>query len=261
MRSLPAESSLNNASRSNAAASAAPTNAFNNMRINNELPPPAYNTPNPPSLPSRTPSQPPSKPEIARATALYRYTEPDDCTFEVGDQISVFEYMNADWWLGKNTRTGKEGVFPVNYVQVQSNPTPNPAQGSYGNEKASGYGGYSSQQAQLPPPGPSNPYNSSAPPMAVANEPTASGPPSKGQENAKKFGKKLGNAAVFGAGATLGGKLVNSIFWDCYYACGIWGFKLHSRGVGAFSGFHLLHWGTSSLIDDKYDRSLLKIAE
>ena len=106
MRSLPAESPLNNSSRSNAAP--VPINAFNNTRVN-DLPPPAYNTPTPPSLPNRTPSQPPSKPEIARATALYRYAEPEDCTFEVGDQISVFEYMNADWWLGKNLRT--DAVF------------------------------------------------------------------------------------------------------------------------------------------------------
>ncbi|KAE9380397.1 hypothetical protein N431DRAFT_449178 [Stipitochalara longipes BDJ] len=213
MRSLPAESPLNSSTRSNGAASSIPTNAFNNMRINNEPPPPAYNTPTPPSLPSRTPSQPASKPEIARAIALYRYDEPEDCTFEVGDNISVFEYMNADWWLGKNMRTGKEGVFPVNYVQVKQTPTPALAQDSFGNEKAGGYSSYPGQQAQaLPPPGPSNPYDSSVPPMAVANQPAANGPPSKGQENAKKFGKKLGNAAVFGAGATLGGKIVNSIF-------------------------------------------------
>lgn len=213
MRSLPAEASLNSSTRSNGTASSVPTNAFNSMRINNEPPPPAYHTPTPPSLPSRTPSQPPSKPEIARAVALYRYDEPEDCTFEVGDNISVFEYMNADWWLGKNLRTGKEGVFPVNYVQVKPNPTPAVAQDSYGNEKASGYSSYPGQQAQaFPPPGPSNPYDNSVPPMAVANQPVANGPPSKGQENAKKFGKKLGNAAVFGAGATLGGKIVNSIF-------------------------------------------------
>jgi LAS seventeen-binding protein 1/2 len=185
------------------------------MRLNNDNPPPAYNTPTPPSLPNRTPSQPPAKPEIARATALYRYAEPEDCTFEVGDQISVFEYMNADWWLGKNLRTGKEGVFPVNYVQVQQNPAPipSPAQGHYGNEKANGYGGYPGQQSQgFPPPGPSNPYDSSAPPMAVANQPTDHKQPGKGQEMGKKFGKKLGNAAIFGAGATIGGNIVNSIF-------------------------------------------------
>jgi LAS seventeen-binding protein 1/2 len=212
MRYLPAESPLNSASRSNAAAAAVPTNSFNNMKINNEPPPPAYNTPNPPSLPSRTPSQPAAKPEIARAIALYRYAEPDDCNFEIGDEISVFEYMNNDWWLGKNVRTGKEGVFPVNYVQVRHKATPIMNQG-YGNEKANGYGGYANQQSQgLPPPGPSNPYDSNVPPMAVASQPVDNKPPGKGQENAKKIGKKLGNAAVFGAGATLGGKLVNSIF-------------------------------------------------
>jgi hypothetical protein len=36
--------------------------------------------------------------------------------------------------------------------------------------------------------------------------------PSKFEQGGKKFGKKLGNAAVFGAGATIGGKIVNSIF-------------------------------------------------
>jgi hypothetical protein len=107
--------------------------------------------------------------------------------------------MNAEWWFGTNLRTGREGVFPVNYVKVL-------VQDSYNDEKASGFGG----QAVAPAPGPSSPYDTSVPPMGVANQQV--GPPSKGQENAKKFGKKLGNAAVFGAGATLGGKLVNSIF-------------------------------------------------
>jgi hypothetical protein len=34
----------------------------------------------------------------------------------------------------------------------------------------------------------------------------------KGKEMGKKFGKKLGNAAIFGAGATIGSNIVNSIF-------------------------------------------------
>jgi hypothetical protein len=33
-----------------------------------------------------------------------------------------------------------------------------------------------------------------------------------GNEQVKKFGSKLGNAAIFGAGATIGSKVVNSIF-------------------------------------------------
>jgi len=35
---------------------------------------------------------------------------------------------------------------------------------------------------------------------------------SKLGKNGEKFGKKLGNAAIFGAGATIGGKIVNGIF-------------------------------------------------
>ena len=120
--------------------------------------------------------------------------------------------MNEDWWLGKNMRTGQEGVFPVNYVQVQTNPSNTSPQKYFGNEKAGGYGGYQPQQQQgPPPPGPSNPYNSAVPPMQSAEQPVGS-KPGKGQEMGKKFGKKLGNAAIFGAGATIGGNIVNSIF-------------------------------------------------
>lgn len=36
--------------------------------------------------------------------------------------------------------------------------------------------------------------------------------PSKLEEHGKKFGKKMGNAAIFGAGATIGSKVVNGIF-------------------------------------------------
>lgn len=217
MQNLPSESSLNGPAPSRsgvATASSAPTASFSNLSVN-DLPPPAYNTPTPPPAPDHTPT----RPEIARATALYRYAEAGDCNFQVGDQISVYEYMNADWWLGKNMRTGQEGVFPVNYVQQQTNPTgglngnmsPSP-QGPYGNEKASGYGGYQPQKQQgPPPPGPSSPYNSAIPPMQIAEQ-SVEARPGKGQEMGKKFGKKLGNAAIFGAGASIGSNIVNSIF-------------------------------------------------
>jgi hypothetical protein len=222
MKALPAESPLGGTSRSSAATPSAPTEALNNMRLNNTASPPAYSNPVPPSLPNRGT---PSRPELARATALYRYAEAGDCNFEVGDQIVVYEYMNADWWLGKNTRTNHEGVFPVNYVQVQTNPTPPgragptsppPQGGYYGNEKAgAGFGGgYPAQTQQYqapPPPEQSNPYNSAIPPMQIAEQPVEK-KPGKGAEMGAKFGKKLGNAAIFGAGATIGGNIVNSIF-------------------------------------------------
>ncbi|QSZ36599.1 hypothetical protein DSL72_006479 [Monilinia vaccinii-corymbosi] len=185
-----------------------PVAAFSQLSVNNNNPPPSYQSTPTPNLPSG-PTQPPSRPEIGRATALYRYTEPDDCNFDVGDIIIIYEYMNADWWMGKNEKTGKEGVFPANYVQKHTNQPPQHTT-YYGNEKAA-YSPYGVQQQGPTPPGPSNPYNSAVPPMAVAEQPT-DGKPSKGGEMGKKFGKKLGNAAIFGAGATIGGNIVNSIF-------------------------------------------------
>lgn len=227
MSALPAESPLSGASRSaSAVAQAPPTAALNNLNLGNTTSPPSYAAttsplPPTPSLPDRNT---PSKPEIARATALYRYAEQGDCNFEVGDEIAVHEYMNADWWLGKNLRTGQEGVFPVNYVQIQTNPTPPfrpgsnaaPAHNQYYNQDKSNTYGFAyppqPQYHQAPPQaGPSDPYNSAAPPMQVAEE-SGEGKDGKGAEMGKKFGKKLGNAAIFGAGATIGSELVHSIF-------------------------------------------------
>jgi hypothetical protein len=53
-------------------------------------------------------------------------------------------------------------------------------------------------------------------PLAVAQTGSSQYPegrkPSKLEENGKKFGKKMGNAAIFGAGATIGSNIVNGIF-------------------------------------------------
>jgi len=160
----------------------------------------------PPPLPGRKePAPPPARQVHAYCTALYKYSAADvrDLSFSKGDRVAVFEKMNADWWLGRNESTGQEGIFPKAYVVEEQQPY---------NEKA----GYPA------PPGPQNPYNSSVPPMGIAggynnnnNNNHYNGEedkPTKTEENTKKFGKKLGNAAIFGAGATLGGKIVNSIF-------------------------------------------------
>ncbi|KAK5633915.1 hypothetical protein RRF57_009629 [Xylaria bambusicola] len=227
-RLLPTESSLSGAptpaSRNASAVSPppAPTNAMANLALSqNPSPgpaPPAYNTTGPPALPSRAnppPPPPPTKPVIARARALYQYRAADDrdLSFERDDQIAVHEYMNDDWWMGRNNRTGAEGIFPKNYVQIDHDEKAGyyaPAQPVYASPAPSGPNG-----AYPPPPQAQNPYNSHVPPMAVAQG-------SGGQDGqqgeskvgaaGKKFGKKLGNAAIFGAGATLGGNLVNSIF-------------------------------------------------
>jgi hypothetical protein len=182
--------------------------------------PPSFNA-TPAPLPPRNQ---PQHNEIAHVVALYRYNDPDprDLNFEPGDHISVTEYCNAEWWQGKNVRTGEEGIFPQNYVRKEN--TPSSLAQQYNNNEKSGpymYGGppqqqmggyYPNQPSQPGPPGPSDPYSSSVPPMAVAEQPAGASGGGKGTEMGKKFGKKLGNAAIFGAGATIGGNIVNSIF-------------------------------------------------
>lgn len=163
------------------------------------------------------PPPPANHKEIAHAVALWAYVTPDarDLNMQPGDAISVTEFVNAEWWLGKNIRTGEEGVFPSNYIRRENFPSslaqaqPQPQHAYYGDQK-------SAQQYQ---PGPSNPYNNSVPPMAIAEgqqgqpaEQQGEEKPNKAAEMGKKFGSKLGNATIFGAGATIGGNLVNSIF-------------------------------------------------
>ncbi|GAP92087.1 putative sh3 domain-containing protein [Rosellinia necatrix] len=231
-RQLPAESSLSGAptpaSRTGASAvppPPAPVNAMANLALHQNPSsgpaPPAYNATGPPALPARNnppPPPPPTKPVIARARAVYKYQAADDrdLSFEKDDRVAVHEYMNDDWWMGRNERTGAEGIFPKNYVQIDHGEKAGyyaPAQPTYASPPPAGVnGGYP------PPPQAQNPYNSHVPPMAVAQgsggapNQAEGGGSSKVNEAGKKFGKKLGNAAIFGAGATLGGNLVNSIF-------------------------------------------------
>ena len=63
----------------------------------------------------------------------------------------------------------------------------------------------------MPTPTPSQEYGNM--PLTLANG-MAPDPkkPSKLEEHGKKFGKKMGNAAIFGAGATIGSNIVNGIF-------------------------------------------------
>lgn len=152
--------------------------------------PPAYSQTGPPALPKRSepPAPPaPTKPVLTNARALYKYagSDPRDLNFERDDQVAVHEYMNADWWMGQNLRTGEEGIFPRNYVQVEE-------------KKIWPPGPPGPQQAAVPyqpgPQAPVNPYNSHVPPMAVAHqgssESGSNGDKSKMEQHGKKFGKK-----------------------------------------------------------------------
>lgn len=140
-------------------------------------------SPAPPAYPIAP--APPTAPPLTYATALYAYNASDagDLALQANDRVAVTEYMNAEWWKGCNERTKQEGIFPRNYVKVEEKITEPPAPTNYGNM-----------------------------PLDVSNGAAEPGKAGKGQEMGKKFGKKLGNAAVFGAGATIGSNIVNSIF-------------------------------------------------
>lgn len=236
MTALPAETPLRGSGATNAypptpVSTASPVPAPSNNELSNHFA--AMNVSAPAreqtaSTQSRPPPPPvPHKPELSHAVALYAYpkSDPNDLVLERGDHISVTEYMNADWWSGTNVRTGEEGIFPKNYVRVENYPSSlaQPQTSGVYNEKAV-YGGPPPQYTNTGYQGqpvyggyqqPQNPYNNPVPPMAVANDQQPvqdPGHPGKGQAMAKKFGSKLGNAAIFGAGATLGADVVNSIF-------------------------------------------------
>ncbi|WPH01827.1 Hypothetical protein R9X50_00468100 [Acrodontium crateriforme] len=164
------------------------TAASTNGALNEKSDYSAYN-PSQSALPSSYNTPPPTEwPPLAQATALFVYNSTDagDLALQPNDHITVTEYMNAEWWKGKSARTGQEGIFPRSYVRVieEKAPAGNPTGNNYGNA-----------------------------PLEVSGMGNGDGQvPSKGQEMGKKFGKKLGNAAIFGAGATIGGNIVNSIF-------------------------------------------------
>ncbi|KAK4145741.1 SH3 domain-containing protein [Dichotomopilus funicola] len=236
---LPAESPLSgagarstNSTPAPAAAAPVPSPALptRNNNANSSAPaPPSYaqSTASPPALPTRNnppaPPAPPAKPVLTHARALYRYTASDarDCSFERDDRIAVHEYMNADWWMGRNLRTNQEGIFPKNYVVAEEQAqktapahTPIPApyqQPQYASPApAQQHGGY--PIAPVPVQGG---YPAAPPPGQAYQQDQqqgGDGKESKMGEHGKKFGKKLGNAAIFGAGATIGSNIVNSIF-------------------------------------------------
>ncbi|KAI9823155.1 MAG: hypothetical protein M1832_002598 [Thelocarpon impressellum] len=143
------------------------------------------------STPSQAAAPPPAygaAPELAMASALYAYAPADagDVVLQPNDRVAVLEYVNDEWWKGRNVRTGQEGIFPRSYVKVVDE--------KRGAAPASNYGNMPLDVSQS---------------GSAAADPAK---PSKVNEAGKKFGKKMGNAAIFGAGATIGSNIVNGIF-------------------------------------------------
>lgn len=164
-----------------------PTNQFANTSLNEKAP--VQQHPPPPGPP---PGPPPAY-GLCTATALYAFEVKDhgDLELQPYDKIQVLKYENDQWWYGRNERTNQEGIFPrawVNVVQEKGPPPPPPAT-NYGNMPLE-----VSQSGSAPP------------------GPEGDGKGNKFEQHGKKFGKKMGNAAIFGAGATMGSNIVNSIF-------------------------------------------------
>lgn len=176
-----------------------PSSSFANLNVNGsngnnasyapQSPPANVQPPQQAQPPPAYPQAPAPPSALTYASALYAYKPSDSYDLELaaGDRIAVTEFMNEEWWKGRSERTGQEGIFPRNYVRVEEKlPQSNGKASSYGNM-----------------------------PMDVANgsgDPGRVQGPNKTQEMGKKFGKKMGNAAIFGAGATIGSNIVNSIF-------------------------------------------------
>ncbi|KAF2830320.1 SH3-domain-containing protein [Ophiobolus disseminans] len=186
---------------------AVPTQGLSHMSLNNQPTPAASPAPEkkaanigyyadthanapPPAYPS-APATPAGPVILAHASALYQYNAQDagDLALLPNDKVVVTEYMNTEWWKGKNERTGMEGIFPASYVRKE-------------------------EKTVMPMMAPSAPApsNYGNMPLDVSNSAQTPHAPGKAEQQGKKFGKKLGNAAIFGAGATIGGKIVNGIF-------------------------------------------------
>lgn len=172
--------------------------------------------------------------------AIYDFPPQQDGDLElhVGDKVEVLEKPSAEWYKGRCN--GKTGMFPSNYVkaafstsgQSESKRAPAPPHYQGSNESkmekqytnSSNQSSFQQQQQQYPPPS-TNYYQQPPPQQQVVYQqaPQQQQPQqvivqqpqqqqSNGSSQMKKFGSKLGNAAIFGAGATLGSDLVNSIF-------------------------------------------------
>lgn len=65
---------------------------------------------------------------VSRVRALYDFvpSEAGELEFKKGDVIAVLESVYKDWWRG--SLKGKTGIFPLNYVEKLSDPTPDELQ-------------------------------------------------------------------------------------------------------------------------------------
>ncbi|PWW75735.1 SH3-domain-containing protein [Tuber magnatum] len=164
------------------------------------LPVAAQAPPSPPPPPSYTPT--PLVLSLANAEWTFVGSEKGDLAFKAGDTIEVLEKVKDDWWRGRIAGgNGEIGLFPSSYVKE--------TRVLAGKEKA--------PLPSLPPRAGNNGYGPGGNMMTDVAHGNGGQQQQEGGggivgKNGEKFGKKLGNAAIFGAGATIGTRIVNGIF-------------------------------------------------
>lgn len=178
----------------------------------------------PPPTQRRTSVSSTSKGEYAEAIYDYAPQQSDDLRLSRGDKITVLEKVSDAWWKG--SVNGRSGMFPANYVKLYSAPSddsrsavnvaPPPSyQQSQPFYQQQQQQPYYQQQMQQPY------YQQSQSTLNIPGQIPVGQPPvqqqpqqQQGQHSGsfKRFGSKLGDAAIFGAGATIGSDLINSIF-------------------------------------------------
>lgn len=176
--------------------------------------------------------------------ALYDFTpvEQDDVRLARGDKLVITECLSSSWYKGyrKGEKRESAGVFPSNYVKIISEsefetperetaPPPPKYEAAESavvhsppSQPPQNYGPAQNYQQQYPPQNYQNYGNAPFPPQSTNYYPPAQPPQNQevveqqsgslGSNHFKKFGSKLGNAAIFGAGASIGSNIVNSIF-------------------------------------------------
>lgn len=126
---------------------------------------------------------------LSLAEALWAFpgTEPGDLSFQAGDRLEVLEKVKDDWWKGRIAGREPTGLFPSSYVRETQILREKPGLPSLPPRAGYGPGG--------------NPMTDVAHGTSVfesQQQEEATKKPLLGK-NGEKFGKKLGNAAIFGA--------------------------------------------------------------
>lgn len=183
--------------------------------------------PGPPPSQRRTSVSSTTKGEYAEAIYDYAPQQSDDLKLTRGDKITVLEKVSDAWWKG--SVNGRSGMFPANYVKLYSEPSddsrsavnvaPPPSyqqsQPFYQQpQQQQMQQPYFQQQMQQPYYQQSQSSLNIPGQIPVGQPPMQQQPQQQGQHSGtfKRFGSKLGDAAIFGAGATIGSDLINSIF-------------------------------------------------